>query len=68
MESGQRRSLGAADRCCEGIVSKRLGSPYRTGRSPHCVKVKNPKASAVTSKAGLVDAQWCVLLVRVPPI
>jgi bifunctional non-homologous end joining protein LigD len=32
---------------CEGIVSKRLGSPYRSGRSPHWVKVKNPKAPAV---------------------
>jgi bifunctional non-homologous end joining protein LigD len=29
---------------CEGIVSKRLGSPYRSVRSPHWVKVKNPKA------------------------
>ena len=27
---------------CEGIVFKRLGSPYRSGRSPHWVKVKNP--------------------------
>ena len=27
---------------CEGIVSKRLGSPYRSGRSAHWVKVKNP--------------------------
>ena len=33
---------------CEGIVSKRLGSPYRSGRSAHWVKVKNPKAPAVT--------------------
>jgi hypothetical protein len=24
-------------------VSKRLGSPYRSGRSAHWVKVKNPK-------------------------
>jgi bifunctional non-homologous end joining protein LigD len=32
---------------CEGIVSKRLGSPYRSGRSTHWVKVKNPKAPAV---------------------
>jgi bifunctional non-homologous end joining protein LigD len=32
---------------CEGIVSKRLRSPYRSGRSPHWVKVKNPKAPAV---------------------
>jgi bifunctional non-homologous end joining protein LigD len=36
---------------CEGIVSKRLGSPYRLGRSPHCVRVKNPKAPAVTREA-----------------
>ena len=28
---------------CEGIVSKRLGSPYRSGRSKHWIKVKNPK-------------------------
>ena len=26
---------------CEGIVSKRLGSPYRSGRSPHWLKIKN---------------------------
>jgi bifunctional non-homologous end joining protein LigD len=32
---------------CEGIVSKRLGSLYRSGRSPHWIKVKNPKAPAV---------------------
>jgi bifunctional non-homologous end joining protein LigD len=36
---------------CEGIVSKRLGSPYRSGRSTHWVKVKNPKAPAVTREA-----------------
>jgi bifunctional non-homologous end joining protein LigD len=36
---------------CEGIVSKRLGSPYRSGRSPHSVKVKNPKAPAVKREA-----------------
>jgi bifunctional non-homologous end joining protein LigD len=32
---------------CEGIVSKRLGSIYRRGRSPLWVKVKNPNAPAV---------------------
>jgi bifunctional non-homologous end joining protein LigD len=32
---------------CEGIVSKRLGSPYRSGRSTNWVKVKNPNAPAV---------------------
>jgi ATP-dependent DNA ligase len=32
---------------CEGIVSKRLGSPYRSGRSADWIKVKNPAAPAV---------------------
>ena len=32
---------------CEGIVSKRLGSTYRRGRSPLWLKVKNPNAPAV---------------------
>src|ERR1700733_2233641 len=36
---------------CEGIVSKRLGSPYRPGRSDCWVKVKNPAAPAVTREA-----------------
>jgi bifunctional non-homologous end joining protein LigD len=36
---------------CEGIVSKRLGSPYRPGRSDCWVKVKNPRAPAVTREA-----------------
>jgi len=33
------------------IVSKRLGSPYRSGRSWHWVKNKNPGAPAVTRGA-----------------
>ena len=36
---------------CEGIVSKRLGSPYRSGRFAGWVKVKNPKAPAVKREA-----------------
>jgi bifunctional non-homologous end joining protein LigD len=32
---------------CEGIVSKRLGVPYRAGRSAHWLKIKNPAAPAV---------------------
>jgi bifunctional non-homologous end joining protein LigD len=28
---------------CEGIVSKRLGSLYRFGRSPHWLKVKKAR-------------------------
>jgi bifunctional non-homologous end joining protein LigD len=36
---------------CEGIVSKRRGSPYRSGRSKHWLKVKNPAAPAVRREA-----------------
>jgi bifunctional non-homologous end joining protein LigD len=32
---------------CEGIVSKRLGSHYRSGRVDHWLKIKNPLAPAV---------------------
>jgi bifunctional non-homologous end joining protein LigD len=35
----------------EGIVSKRLGSRYRSGRSPDWLKFKNPAAPAVKRKA-----------------
>ena len=31
----------------EGIVSKRLGSRYRSGRSPDWLKFKNPAVPAV---------------------
>jgi len=36
---------------CKGIVSKRLGSPYRSGRTDHWLKIKNPKAPAVKREA-----------------
>jgi ATP-dependent DNA ligase len=32
----------------EGIVSKRQDRPYRGGRSPHWIKVKNPDSPAMT--------------------
>jgi bifunctional non-homologous end joining protein LigD len=35
----------------EGIVSKRLGSPYRSGRSPDWLKFKNPEAPAIKREA-----------------
>jgi ATP-dependent DNA ligase len=35
----------------EGIVSKRLGSRYRSGRSPDWLKFKKPAASAVKREA-----------------
>ena len=40
---------------CEGIVSKRLGSPYTSGRSRDWVKVKNPAAPAVKREA---EEEW----------
>jgi bifunctional non-homologous end joining protein LigD len=40
---------------CEGIVSKRLGSPYRSGRSDHWLKIKNLMAPAVRRE---VDEDW----------
>ena len=35
----------------EGIVSKRLGSPYLSGRSRHWIKSKNPVPPAVKREA-----------------
>jgi bifunctional non-homologous end joining protein LigD len=35
----------------EGIVSKRLGSPYVSGRSRHWIKSKNPAVPAVKREA-----------------
>jgi len=36
---------------CEGIVSKRLGSPYRSGRVDCWVKIENLAAPAVRREA-----------------
>lgn len=36
---------------CEGIVSKRLGSRYRSGRSRDWIKVKNPASVAARREA-----------------
>jgi ATP-dependent DNA ligase len=36
---------------CEGIVSKRLGSRYVSGRTGNWIKVKNPAAPAVKREA-----------------
>ena len=35
----------------EGIVLKRVGSHYRSGRSPDWLKMKNPAAPAVRREA-----------------
>jgi bifunctional non-homologous end joining protein LigD len=39
----------------EGIVSKRKDSPYRSGRSPDWLKMKNPEAPAVKKEA---EEEW----------
>ena len=39
----------------EGIMSKRKDSRYRSGRSPDCVKSKNPNAPAVKR---LDEEEW----------
>ena len=39
----------------EGIVSKRVDAPYRSGRSPAWLKTKNPEAPAVTR---LLTENW----------
>src|SRR5262249_47803680 len=50
-EAGESVFSAACQLGCEGIVSKRLGSPDRSGRSPNWVKVKYPKAPAVRREA-----------------
>jgi bifunctional non-homologous end joining protein LigD len=39
----------------EGLVSKRQDRPYRAGRSPHWVKVKNPTSPATKRVRMLSD-------------
>jgi ATP-dependent DNA ligase len=41
---------------CEGIVSKRLGSLYRSGRSKQWLKVKNPAAPAAVQREA--ETEW----------
>jgi ATP-dependent DNA ligase len=51
--SRRRRKQGLAN--FEGIVSKRLGSRYRSGRSKDWLKFKNPDAPAVKRE---VEEEW----------
>jgi ATP-dependent DNA ligase len=45
----------------EGLVSKRRDRPYRAGRSPHWVKVKNPASPAMTRAK---EVEWASRLRR----
>jgi ATP-dependent DNA ligase len=40
---------------CEGIVSKRLGSTYRSGRVNDWLKIKNPAAPAAKRE---IEEDW----------
>jgi bifunctional non-homologous end joining protein LigD len=51
VESGDIAFRHACKLGFEGIVSKRLGSPYISGRSRHWIKSKNPAAPAVKREA-----------------
>jgi bifunctional non-homologous end joining protein LigD len=42
----------------EGIVSKRKDSSYRSGRSPHWIKSKNPRSPAVKREAEEEWGRW----------
>src|SRR5258707_4791702 len=46
----------------ERIVSKRKGSPYRSGRSPDWLKMKNPACAAVKREAEEDWGAWCSML------
>ena len=46
-----KRSKGRSKMGLEGIVSKRLGSRYRSGRTSDWLKFKNPAAPAVKREA-----------------
>ena len=45
---GDRLFAAACKLGLEGIVSKKLDAPYRSGSSKTWIKVKNPKAPAAT--------------------
>jgi ATP-dependent DNA ligase len=45
----KHRALAKLD--CEGIVSKRVGPRYVSGRTDNWIKVKNPAAPAVRREA-----------------
>jgi bifunctional non-homologous end joining protein LigD len=51
IHSGEMVYRHACKMGLEGIVSKRKGSPYRSGRSPDWLKMKNPDAAAVKREA-----------------
>ena len=45
---GDKMFAAVCDLGLEGIVSKRIDAPYRSGRARSWLKIRNPKASAAT--------------------
>ena len=45
---GDKMFAAVCDLCLEGIVSKKLTAPYRSGPTRNWIKVKNPNAPAAT--------------------
>jgi bifunctional non-homologous end joining protein LigD len=45
---GEEMFAAVCEHGLEGIVSKKLNGPYRSGRSKSWIKFKNPKAPAAT--------------------
>jgi bifunctional non-homologous end joining protein LigD len=54
-EDGATLFVQACKMGLEGIVSKRLSAPYRSGPSPDWIKVKNPDSPAMIRAR---DAEW----------
>jgi type IV secretory pathway ATPase VirB11/archaellum biosynthesis ATPase len=54
-ESGPDLFRAACDIGVEGIVSKHKDRPYRAGRSPHWIKVKNRTSPAMTGRRACFD-------------
>jgi ATP-dependent DNA ligase len=51
LSTARRRLTSRLQDGLEGIVSKRVGSRYRSGRSKDWLKFKNPEAPAVKREA-----------------
>ena len=51
LQAVRRLKVHACKMGLEGIVSKRLGSRYRSGRTSDWLKFKNPEAPAVRREA-----------------
>ena len=49
-EDGETVFWHACKMGLEGIVSKRKDSPYKSGRSPHWLKMKNPACETVNGR------------------